>query len=375
LSEALDDFLGSSNYRKPASGERVQLLRGLAVRQNVMNPFVVVSLRYEAQPNRDPLTEEGRAWAVSEMRDMGCRRVCRDCDKVWGVEDELCPECSQETELILSNRWKREYEIDYSAHSGSYVFESFSKARNTCKPFRIPSGWRRYRLVDHGVRNPTACLWIAVDPDGAAWVYAEHYEAGMPVPHHAKEIHRIGVEKDHHALELSHTALNEMELTNWSPTKDFIRRTSKLYKTLGDPSMNNRTQADMATVKQRYGEYGIYIGDANRESPGLETINHMFSEGTLTLFDTCVNTMREVEGLVWEEHQDPSKNKKEREVDKDNHTTDCLKYFANDFAPAAKEIERQMGKPVTGEERAIAHRNEFHNQFKSTGKPFHFTDL
>lgn len=370
----LMNWLGPLDTQLPKPGERVQLCRGLAIRQNTMNPFLVATLRYEADPDKDPLTPEGKLWATGVMKDMGCHRICRDCDKLWGVEDEICPECLQETELILSNRWKREYEIDYQAHAGSYVFESFSKARNTCKPFRIPASWRRYRVIDHGVRNPTCCLWIAVDPDGAGWVYAEHYESGMPVPHHAKQIHRISVEKDYHAMEVSASQLREMELSTWTPSKDFVKLCARLYKTMGDPSMNNRTQQDVQTVKQRYSEYGLFIQDANNGTPGLETINAFFSEGRLTIFETNENLIREVEHLVWEEHQDPTRNKKEREVDRDNHATDCLKYWANDFAPGSREYQPPPKHPVTGEERAEAHRDLFTDR-KKTGRPHYFDTL
>jgi hypothetical protein len=368
----LDAWLDSVQIPEFPAGVRVPLVRGLTGRMNSMNPFLVMTLRYEADPSKDPLTPEGKVWLHSEMRDMGCRRICRPCDHIWAVEDEVCPECGADAELVLSNRWRREYEIDYSAHSGSYVFDSFSKARNVCKPFRIPASWRRYRLIDHGVRNPTACLLLAVDPDGAAWVYAEHYEAGMPVPHHARQIHRMCVEKDHHALEMGTSILREMELTNWTPTRDFTTRCSKLYKTIGDPSMNNRTQADVQTVKQRYLEYGIYIQPANNATPGLETLNYLFSEGTLTIFDTCENTIREVENLVWEERSDSSKNKKEREVDRDNHCTDTLKYWANDFSPPARERPVKQGEAKTGDERAERDRESFTGQHKPAHKQFYF---
>lgn len=42
--------------------------------------------------------------------------------------------------------------------------------------FDIPPEWPRYRGMDHGWTNPTACLWIAVDPLGNHYLYREYYK-------------------------------------------------------------------------------------------------------------------------------------------------------------------------------------------------------
>jgi len=360
----LDTFLAEPTWELPKPGQRVVVGRGLSMYQNTRNPFLVVTLRYEADPKKDPLTEEGRAWLIDEQRDLGCYRICRSCDRPLGIEDESCPECGDETELILSNKWKREYEIDYQAQAGSYVFDAFSRARNTCKPFRIPPSWRRYRSIDHGVRNPTAVLWIAVDPDRHVWVYAEHYEAEKTIDHHARRIHDISARIDYHALGLTGSDLRRMEMPDWTPTEEFIKRTVRLYRTIGDPSMANRTQKEMKTVRQRYADHGIYIARANNAGAGLETINSMFSAGTLTIFETCENLIREVEHLVWDEHVDPAKNKKERPVDRDDHGVDALKYFVNEFAPASKELELPRRPVLTGDERAELDRERFRKRYE-----------
>lgn len=358
MSELLE-FLGSPPEIDLSVGQSVELCRGLRVRQNTRNPFFVCSLRYEADPHKDPLTPDGHEWMMRAMRDLGCYRVCRSCDTAWDIRDERCPECDSETDLVLSNKWRREMEIDYSAQQGSYVFDAFSRGRNTCKPFRIPASWSRWRLIDHGVRNPTAVLWIAVDEDRNGWVYAEHYEADKSVEYHARKIHSMSSLLDYHALELSAADLRRMELPDWEPVKAFVQKCSKVYRTVGDPSMGNVTQKNVKTIRQRYMDNGVYIQQANRSSAGLETLNSMFSQGTLNIFETCVNTISEVEGLVWAEHHDPALNKKEKTVDRNDHTCDCLRYWANAFAPAAQNIPERPQHPLHVEDRAEADRAKF----------------
>ncbi len=332
----LKEFLARPRVAPPESGQSVELCRGLRVRKNTKNPFVVATLRYEADPSKDPLTEEGKEWLLSQQKDMGCSRACRNCDKTVSVRDEFCPDCNEQTDLILSNKWRREYEIDYSAHSGTYVFDAFSRGRNTCDPFRIPASWKRWRVIDHGLRNPTACLWIAVDEDKNIWVYGEHYEAGQGVDYHAKQIHKLSALFDYHLLGITDTDIRWLELNNWVLDKELVKKCASVYRTIGDPSMGNKTQKEVKTIKHRYADNGLHIKEANRAIAGLETANTMFSQGRLTIFNNCVNTLREIESHVWAEHHDPALNKKERTVDRDDHTCDCLRYFVNAFAPAAE---------------------------------------
>lgn len=334
-----EDWLGPLRNVEPEAGEIVPLHKGLTARQNSRNPFLVVTLRYEADPGKDPSTPEGAEWIKREMRDMGCFRMCRECETPWGISDEICPDCMAETELVLSNKWKREYEIDYAAQSGSYVFDAFSQARNTCDPFRIPHDWRRFRCIDHGFRNPTACLWAAIDKDGGIWIYGEHYEAGQGVDHHARRIHQISARLDYHVLDISMSDLMAMESERWIADEKLIRNSARLYRTIGDPSMGSQVRKEIQTIRHRYADNGIFVKPANNSVAGLEIANSMFSAGGLTIMKNCPNTITEISNLVWAENNDPAKNRKEREVDRNNHTTDCLKYIMNAFAPRSEDKE------------------------------------
>jgi hypothetical protein len=360
----LDEFLGEYRPIRLRPGERADICRGLVARQNSRNPFLVLTLRYEADPAKDPLTEEGRAWLLARQRDMGCYRVCRGCERIWSVYEAECPDCGSVTELVLSNRWRREYEIDYEAQSGSYVFDSFSRGRNTCKPFRVPPSWHRWRTIDHGVRNPTCCLWIAVDPDGFAWVYGEHYEAERTIDYHARKIHEISARLDAHALDVTATELLEMEQLAWEPPDRLVKAEARLYRTIGDPSMANRTQKEAKTVIHRYADHGIYIVRANNTMAGLETLNSMFNQGTLTIFETCEHLIHEVEHLVWDENVDPSRNKKERPVARNDHAVDALRYWANAFAPPADEKEAFAMPALTGNDRARLDQQRFQQRYQ-----------
>lgn len=78
---------------------------------------------------------------------------------------------------------------DWDALGGSY-FPEFRKGIHTCKPFRIPEEWARYRAFDYGL-DMFACLWIAVDFQGRCWVYREFAEKDMVVSTAAQTMHAV----------------------------------------------------------------------------------------------------------------------------------------------------------------------------------------
>lgn len=51
-------------------------------------------------------------------------------------------------------------------------FREFDKSIHCTEPFDIPKEWYRYRAFDYGL-DMLACLWIAVDTQGSAYVYRE----------------------------------------------------------------------------------------------------------------------------------------------------------------------------------------------------------
>lgn len=60
---------------------------------------------------------------------------------------------------------------DWNVFEGQF-FSEFNRALHVVRPFRIPLHWRRFRSLDYGL-DMLACLWFAVSPSGALYVYRE----------------------------------------------------------------------------------------------------------------------------------------------------------------------------------------------------------
>lgn len=69
---------------------------------------------------------------------------------------------------------------DWDALSGTF-FPEFRRESHVVKPFiRVPQEWKKYRAIDYGL-DMFACLWIAVDFEGRAWVYREVQQSNLIV--------------------------------------------------------------------------------------------------------------------------------------------------------------------------------------------------
>ena len=58
----------------------------------------------------------------------------------------------------------------------------------------IPNHYFRFRSLDHGFTNPTACLWFARAPDGTNYLYDMHYQAELSLRENADIIKKKSFE-------------------------------------------------------------------------------------------------------------------------------------------------------------------------------------
>jgi terminase large subunit-like protein len=77
---------------------------------------------------------------------------------------------------IYSDEWIAKFlEGSFDVFEGQ-ILDNLDRDIHVIDDFAIPPEWPRYRGLDHGWTNPTACLWIAVDPAGNHYLYREFYK-------------------------------------------------------------------------------------------------------------------------------------------------------------------------------------------------------
>jgi hypothetical protein len=65
--------------------------------------------------------------------------------------------------------------------SAGLVYDELVRDVHIIDSFDLPSHWTRYRGLDHGHKNPTACIMGAVAPNGDIFLYDEYYATNKTI--------------------------------------------------------------------------------------------------------------------------------------------------------------------------------------------------
>ncbi len=211
------------------------------------------------------------------------------------------------------------------------IYHEFNRKTHVIKPFDIPKGWERIVSVDHGMVNPTAALWAALDFDGNVFVFDEYYSPGI-VSQHAKEIlYKTG----------------DQEISLW----------------LIDPSTSAKTREKDGmpwSVMEEYEDCGLYFVPANNEKlAGINRVKeflipqkdrrHPSTRETpaprLYIFQNCINLLQEMPQYQWRKLRSlAQRNSAEQARDFQDHAVDSLRYLIMSRFPAP--LRRPTGQEM-----------------------------
>ena len=117
-----------------------------------------------------------------------------DPDVLALTTNYLCNEWLSEEDKAVFERMKTEQPERYRVSGlgewgvdGAIYFEEFRADVHVCEPFAVPDHWLIYRTIDYGL-DALACLYIAVDTQGVAYVIGEVYAHNLIISDAAKAI-------------------------------------------------------------------------------------------------------------------------------------------------------------------------------------------
>ena len=206
---------------------------------------------------------------------------------------------------------------EWDAFAGQY-FTEFSRARHVCRPFDIPSEWRKVFAVDYGL-DMLAGLWIAASPQEKFYVYREVYRSGLVVSDAARAILACERGDEQIALRLAPPDL-------WGRTRDSGLSVIELFARSGlsfCKAENDRVQGWMALRE---------LLKANADGGAK-----------LTIFENCVNLIRTLPLLQFDKRNPNDAATEPHEL---THAPDALRYFAASGAARAA--------PATPSRRALS---------------------
>ena len=200
---------------------------------------------------------------------------------------------------------------DWNIFEGQY-FTEFDPTRHVIAPFEIPVSWRKYRTIDYGL-DRLACLWIAISPDGNAYVYREFCKSNLTISSAAAEI-------------LARTPQNE-----------------EIYATLAPPDLWNRSQESGRSKAILFSEYGLnFTKTGNDRECGWLAVKEMLlgGEGRMSIyfFSTCQEIIRCLPALLVDRLRPTDCATEPHDI---THAPDALRGFAI-FSARPAEIKPQI---------------------------------
>ena len=212
---------------------------------------------------------------------------------------ESSPDYVQALDLLPEDIRNAHRYGDWDALAGTY-FSEFRPELHTCKPFRIPDEWPRYRAFDYGL-DMFACLWIAVDFSGRCYVYREYCESDLVVSDAARVMRACTPPEEHVSFTIAPPDM-------WNRQKDSGKNMAELFMQNGIgllKASNSRIQGWLA----------------------LKELMKLRKDGKpgLIIFSDCKSLIEFLPAL---QHDTKNPSDCAKEPHEITHAPDALRYFA-----------------------------------------------
>ena len=238
---------------------------------------------------------------------------------------------------INSAKWRREQEIDWDVYGGERVWPMMSRQFHI-RHIILNTDWAVYRVIDHGIRHPTCCLWLGVNRNGDRHFFREYYATDKSVALNAREIVRLSAEPVLDTF-IDPSTRKRVNVQTTDPTAD---------------------RKGMSTLIDLYEEGGISCSAADNSSAGYDKVTdgllsmlardalskgvmpsylqemkvnqeglHLLASKPSISFDIHTErAFRETENLRWKEvtGDETQTSEPEKTVDVADEGPDCVRY-------------------------------------------------
>ena len=229
---------------------------------------------------------------------------------------EASPEYKQMLDLLPEDVRRAWRYGDWNAMAGTF-FPEFRKETHVIAPFvRVPREWKKYRAFDYGL-DMFACLWVAVDFEGRAYVYREVQQSGLIVSEAAKLANALTPPEEHIEFTMAPPDM-------WNRQKDSGRSMAEIFAQNGLgllKASNNRVQGWMA-VKEL-----LKPMKSDTDRPGL------------LVTENCVGLIRNLPSI---QHDEKNPSDCATEPHEITHICDAARYFCVTRVLGAQKIEEKI---------------------------------
>jgi phage terminase large subunit len=212
------------------------------------------------------------------------------------------PEYVQMLDLLPEDIRRAHRYGDWDALAGTF-FPEFRRETHVRTFQRIPREWKKYRAFDYGL-DMFACLWIAVDYNGRAYVYREVQQPDLIVSKAAQLMHDLTPADEHIEFTIAPPDM-------WNRQKDSGKSMADLYMENGVgllKASNNRVQG-WAALKEL-----LKPMRNDEDKPGL------------MVDSSCAGLIRNLPAI---QHDDKNPSDCATNPHDITHICDALRYFAS----------------------------------------------
>ncbi len=236
--------------------------------------------------------------------------------------------------------WVRRFVKGELAALEGLVWANFDEELHVIPDFPVPRPWSRYTGHDHGRRNPTACLWAAVDYDSNILAYREYQSAGpTPIEHTIAILARERGEPiaDRYADPSMFSKILPGASGKWHSVADEYAE-GGIELLPGDNSMG----ATLDRVRT------LLWADPKRSFPDWHPRAGQTGAPRLFFMRSCRETISAVSSWRYKEYKQADLGLREEPVDFDDHLPDCLRYVCTAF-PEGPERRVPRHEPTRAE--------------------------
>ena len=216
----------------------------------------------------------------------------------------------------LGKAWR---EGEWDLFAGQY-FTEWRERVHICKPFQIPSDWKKFCAIDYGYSAPASLGWYAIDPEGTLFRYKEFYGTG----HTGSQLAEKFVEMTNPAEKIQYIVCDPSfwakrgeDDNALSTAEKFERRVRELVKSIERNELNPGLTPP-----------ALIRGNNDRLNGWLEVhewLKPFEKEDTITarfqVFSTCTEFTRTFPALIHDE-----KNPEDVDTDIEDHAGDEFRY-------------------------------------------------
>lgn len=238
-----------------------------------------------------------------------------------------------------------------AVRKGSFIFlagrwyPEFDPALHVIPGFKIPKHWLKWRFMDAGMAAPAGCLWMAMSPSGAIFIYREYYKTGTTIDERCGNI----IEMSGNQRQKDGEMWMELEVGEKYMSTILDYHEFKTDAGTGDGVDYHYVKAGLivqrSTTMNQEGRREVGRKWLQPQPDIKHFTKHVEPGARVYVFDTCVNFIWEIQKKCVKREATDRASVSERKVqNRDDHLLDCFEYGVCEmehWIETAREAEKE----------------------------------